>query len=395
VVAADARQTLTDWLLGPARAIADPVELVPALADRLAAVGVHVARITTGVPILHPQLFSSSTRWERGKEAVELRFQAEESGARPGALERSPINAVYQGGGPIRCRPGDAADRARYPIVADLHAAGITDYLVMPAPFSDGSAKAMTFASDREGGFTDNEVATIEAIIPALTALLEVQALKRTALTLLETYVGRQTGRRVLAGQIRRGMGETVRAVIWLNDLRGFTGMSERLPGGEVIALLNDYFGAMCAAVEDEGGEVLKFIGDAMLAIFALPADGDAVAACARARRAAKAAAAAVDEINASRRAAERPAIAYGLALHIGEVIYGNIGSETRLDFTVIGPAVNLAARIEGLCRELKRAPLYSHAFAAAAGPEAGLVPLGDFALKGVAARETVYGEPG
>ena len=197
----------------------------------------------------------------------------------------------------------------------------------------------------RAGGFTDDEIALFAAMIPAVAFNLEVQALRRTARTLLDTYVGRQSGGRVLEGQIQRGSGETIRAVIWLCDLRGFTNLSEQLPRDELIDLLNSYFGPMCDAVAKEGGEVLKFIGDAMLAIF--PIGADAVTTCRAALSAAEQAQDALAQENARRERASRPRIDYGLALHVGDVMYGNIGSDTRLDFTVIGPAVNLTARIE------------------------------------------------
>jgi adenylate cyclase len=223
-------------------------------------------------------------------------------------------------------------------------------------------------------------------MIPALAFHLEVQALRRTARTLLDTYVGRQSGGRVLEGQIQRGSGETINAVIWLCDLRGFTNLSESLPRDTLIELLNSYFGAMCDAVASEGGEVLKFIGDAMLAIF--PIGDNRTATCRAALTAAGRAQAALVEENKRREQADLPRIDYGLALHIGDVIYGNIGSDSRLDFTVIGPAVNLTARIESLSRQLGRQLLLSSDFVEAGGIAA--TSLGRFALKGVGAEQEI-----
>jgi adenylate cyclase len=182
-------------------------------------------------------------------------------------------------------------------------------------------------------------------------------------------------------------MGETIHAVIWLCDLRGFTDLSERLPRDALMALLNGYFGPMCEAVEANGGEVLKFIGDAMLAIF--PVAGEPASACAKALAAAHTAEATFTAENARRLGASLPPIAYGLALHVGDVMYGNIGSDTRLDFTVIGPAVNLTARIEALCRELDRTLLLSGAFVRASHLPAHL--LGEFALKGISTKQPIY----
>lgn len=224
-------------------------------------------------------------------------------------------------------------------------------------------------------------------MIPAVSFILEIQALRRMARTLLDTYVGRQSGGRVLDGQIRRGMGETVRAVIWLCDLRGFTSLSESLPRDALIETLNQYFGPMCDAVEANTGEVLKFIGDAMLAIFAV--GEDAATACRRALAAARTAQEDLAAANWQRTTAGLPPINYGIALHVGDVMYGNIGSDTRLDFTVIGPAVNLTARIELMCKELDRSLLLSAEFARASGIEADL--LGEFVLKGVGAKQRIY----
>jgi adenylate cyclase len=204
---------------------------------------------------------------------------------------------------------------------------------------------------------------------------------------LLDTYVGRQSGGRVLAGQIRRGTGETIRAVIWLCDLRGFTNLSETLPRDTLIDLLNGYFGPMCDVVAGQGGEILKFIGDAMLAIF--PIGSETAATCAAALVAAERAQAALIEENLRREPLGLPRIEYGLALHVGDVMYGNIGSDTRLDFTVIGPAVNLTARIESMCKQLGRPLLLSSDFVKAAGISAQ--SLGAFPLKGVGAEQEIF----
>jgi adenylate cyclase len=183
-------------------------------------------------------------------------------------------------------------------------------------------------------------------------------------------------------------MGETIRAVIWLCDLRGFTALSERLPRDALIELLNEYLGAMCAALDAGGGEVLKLIGDALLGIFPVVAEEPA-AACNRALDAAQKAQAALAALNATRTEAGKPMIDYGVALHVGDVMYGNIGGENRLDFTVIGPAVNLAARIEGLCGELGRPVLLSADFVTASGVPAQA--LGTFVLKGLAEPQAIY----
>jgi adenylate cyclase len=371
------------WLMTEGRKLAGSNEFLEGFASCLQRVGIDVTRITTGVPILHPQIFSFSGLWQRGKGASERSYRADSQST---SLDNSPIKAAY-GGWAERFRLTAPVGELEFPILEDLRRDGFTDYVVLPVPFADGTSKALSLATDRIGGFSDEEMALFAAMMPAVSINLEVQALRRTARTLLDTYVGRQAGTRVLDGQIRRGMGETMRAVIWLCDLRGFTSLSERLPRDALIGMLNAYFGPMCDAVEANAGEVLKFIGDAMLAIF--PVAPDEATACHRALAAARTARDALAQENQHRTAAGLQKINYGIALHVGEVMYGNIGSDTRLDFTVIGPAVNLTARIESMCKELDRSLLASADFVRASGIKAD--PLGNFVLKGVGARQHLY----
>ena len=373
------------WLMTDGRRITDPKGFLENLAMRLIEAGVDVSRITTGVPVLHPQLYSYSGLWERGKGVTERLYRVDAT--QDAILTNSPIKNAYEGRS-FRSRLTAPAAEREFPILTELRCTGMTDYVVLPVPFSDGTNKALSLATARDGGFSGDELNLFKAMTPAVASNLEIQALRRMARTLLDTYVGRQSGGRVLAGQIRRGMGETIRAVIWLSDLRGFTSLSESLPRDELIELLNQYFGPMCNAVEANGGEVLKFIGDAMLAIF--PVEDDGVAASRNALGAVRVAKAAVNKENERRGSAGRPRIRYGLALHVGDVMYGNIGGDARLDFTVIGPAVNLTSRIESMCKNLDRSPLLSAEFARLSGVEAEY--LGEFELKGVADKQLIYG---
>lgn len=373
------------WLMTKARGRLDASDFLEAFADELRAAGVDVSRITTGVPILHPQIFSFSGLWQLGKGTSERLYRTGPTTS--ATIQNSPIRIAYEGGGPVRCDPTKPPQDGEFAILADLRRDGLTDYIVYSVPFADGSHKALSLATARAGGFSDDDIALFEAMIPAVAFNLEVQALRRTARTLLDTYVGQQSGGRVLEGQIQRGTGETIRAVIWLCDLRGFTSLSETLSRDDLIDLLNCYFGPMCDAVAENGGEILKFIGDAMLAIF--PIQQDAKSACHAALKAARSAQAALVEENRRREMSGAARIDYGIALHIGDVIYGNIGSDTRLDFTVIGPAVNLTARIESMCRQIGRSLLLSSDFAAMSG--AAVEPLGAFALKGVGAKQEIF----
>jgi adenylate cyclase len=373
------------WLMTEARQRVDASEFLEAFAHELRAAGVDVSRITTGVPILHPQIFSFSGLWQLDKGTTERLYRTGPD--TQATMSNSPIRIAYEGGGPVRCDLSAPPHDGEFAIAGDLRGEGFTDYIVHSVPFADGSHKALSLATKRRGGFDSDQLALFEAMIPAVAFNLEVQALRRTARTLLDTYVGQQAGGRVLEGQIQRGTGETITAVIWLCDLRGFTNLSETLPRDALIDLLNCYFGPMCDAVAAQGGEILKFIGDAMLAIF--PIRADTAATCAAALLAAERAQAALSEENRRRQDAGLARIDYGLALHVGDVMYGNIGSDTRLDFTVIGPAVNLTARIESMCRQLGRPLLLSADFVRAARISAD--SLGAFALKGVGAEQEIF----
>lgn len=379
---------LNEWITrsGPRQGSAP--QFVAALGEELIAAGLPIDRITTGITLLHPLVFSSSCLWTPAAGVRERRFPNVADTMR--MFENSPLPRVFGAGETIRCRIGAAAEAGEYPILADLRAEGYVDYIVMPLQFSDGTYKGISFTTRRRQGFLPGELEELAALLPAIALVMETETLRRTARTLMETYVGEQAGARVLDGSITRGAQVSVDALIWLCDLRGFTALTESLPGATLIALLNDYFGAMCTAVSGEGGEVLKFIGDALLAIFPF-AGREPRSVADAALAAATAAESATRELNVARAERGDPLIRYGLALHSGVVLYGNIGGPTRLDFTVIGPAVNLVARLQGLCAGLGRRVLMSGDFATLVDA-VRLVPLGQHALKGVAHSPHVFG---
>jgi adenylate cyclase len=378
---------LLHWLLTDGRRIIEPKAFVGALVEKLSHCGIEVARLVTGIPILHPQVYSYSARWDVGKGVSERTFRM--SPETLPVLENSPTKIVYDGGGSVRCDPTAPPREGEFGILADLRRDGMTDYVALSVPFSDGTTKLLSIATRRAGGFSPENMRLLETSIPGIAVNLEIQALRLTARVLLDTYVGRQTGERILQGAIKRGTGDTVRAVIWISDLRGFSSMSERLPRDSLIHLLNDYFGRMCDALERTGGEVLKFIGDALLGIFPVR-NANPATACSSALEAVDKAQQAIRDFNAGR--PDHPRIESGIALHIGDVMYGNIGGENRLDFTVIGPAVNLAARIEGLCGDLGQPLLLSADFVSASGLAAR--PLGVFRLKGFREPQPIYAPP-
>lgn len=361
---------LLSWLLDEGRQSADIPTLVDAFCRRLGEAGVPLWRLSLGIRLLHPQIRFMSYYWRRHQPAVEAIERAHGTEVSQDYLLSPIYRVVEQGAAALRFRGADLEPPWAFPVLADLKQQGVTDYVVMAMVFSDGRRNAASVATDRPDGFSAAELALIDAVLPALSAVIETLTLRRLAATVLDTYVGRQAGTRILSGDIRRGSGAELRAVLWYCDLRGFTALADRLPRDALIALLNGYFEIMAGAVEARGAEVLKFIGDAMLAIFPLPGDGtskaDETHACTLALDAARDALARMAERNAERSAWGEATLRCGIALHVGDVMYGNIGSASRLDFTVIGPAVNLVTRIEGLCKRLDRPLLASAAFAAA-----------------------------
>ena len=234
--------------------------------------------------------------------------------------------------------------------------------------------------TDRPGGFSEEDLQELRAIAALVTSPLEVVVARELAATLLDTYLGKRSGAQVLSGLVKRGDGETVNAVIWLSDLRGFTALSERLPPDDVLKLLNSHFERIVAPIRAFGGEVLKFTGDGLLAIF--PISGVQRTACEAAQRAARSALTSMDQLNREQRRARRPTLRFGIGLHLGDVHYGNIGSPDRLDFTAIGPAVNFASRLERLCKRLGCRLVLSSIFASSCGMDTVL--LGERRLRGI-----------
>jgi adenylate cyclase len=273
-------------------------------------------------------------------------------------------------------------------VLLDLRADGVTDYFVAPLHFSNGEVHFSSWATRRPGGFTDADIEAIERVIPPLARIGEIRAWYRVAENLLTTYIGKNAGERVLAGHIRRGDTEAIHAAIWLSDMRGFTTLADTLPPQQLVDLLNRYFDCQVPAIHEHGGEVLKYMGDGLLAIFPIGAEADFSAICAAALAAGKTARGHIAALHA---AADGPALRFGLALHVGDVLFGNIGSGNRLDFTCIGPAVNLAARLEKLAGRLGRTILASEDFVDHCGDES-LQPIGHFAVAGFAAEQVVYG---
>lgn len=387
---AGACAALVDWFNIDAPGLTRPWELVQAASERLVAVGVPLESFTAFVFTLHPDYFGVLHRWERETGKVRS-IQGLHSQAESNEVQESPIAMIFQDVAGLRRRldhPGFVAD---FPVLDDFVAEGATDYVLMRMEFTDGAKHCITMTTHRPGGFSTDELRLVDALLPYMARLTEIQSVRYMAATLLDTYVGHDAGEQILTGAIRRGSAETLHAVVWFCDLRGFTRLSNELPREELIGLLNDYFDCVGPPLKSAGGEILKFIGDAMLAVVPLDEGSreGAARACDKALVAARNALVNLDALNEARAKDDKPPLAFGIALHLGGVMYGNIGTGDRLDFTVIGPAVNVAARLASLCGELEEPVVVSEYFQVAA--TAPLESLGAYALKGMGAEEHVF----
>ncbi|HUA52468.1 MAG TPA: adenylate/guanylate cyclase domain-containing protein [Candidatus Sulfotelmatobacter sp.] len=382
---------LRDWLIDGGRSEQDAQKMLDATCRRLVEAGVPLSRVGVFIQTLHPNVVARRFVWRPGA-AVQMSEATYETAEQP-EYKASPMAHVYEHGTALRRRLVDPDCPIDYPVLQEFREQGITDYLIVPLRFSDGSLHAVTFATVAPQGFDDAHVAAIDTIVIPLARVAEIRAARRTAITLLETYVGQRSGARILAGHIRRGDVETIEAAFWYSDLREFTALNEALAPHDLIVLLNEYFGAVTNAVTARGGEVLQFIGDAALAIFPVGSDTDGRrGACRAALDAAYNARESVAAINRGRVADGRPTIRFGIGLHVGAVSWGNVGGVDRLGLNVIGPAVNRTARLETLTKQVGLPVLLSQDFADALG--VACRPVGRFTLKGVPEPQAVYAPP-
>ncbi|MEA2831216.1 MAG: adenylate cyclase [Bradyrhizobium sp.] len=380
-------QKITDWLIDGGRSASSPTQVMAETCERLVEAGLPLWRVGIFVRTLHPDIVGRNFIWRPGAEVVvgSADFDVLDSPE----FRNSPLAIVFRDGREVRSRLDDPEGK-RFPFFDDMRAEGVTDYIALPLLFTDGSSHASSWTTKQPGGFSDDDLATLKAIVRPLTRLVEIVNLRRTASNLLDTYVGNRAGERILGGQIRRGHTETMHAAIWLSDLRGFTALSDRLPAETVVDILNRYFDCQVSAIRAQGGEVLKFMGDGLLAVFPIAEqDGDIGQVCGRVLEAARQSRAHVDAMHYPiGEAVER--FRFGVALHVGKILFGNIGGGNRLDFTCIGPAVNLAARLEKIAGRLNRTIVVSAEFAG--NCDGGWVDLGEFPIAGFSKAERVFG---
>ena len=378
-----------DWLLRKGWDTQNPSDLTDQLGKMLVDSGVPLARLSVFLRTLHPLLIGSAYVWRADKQGINTFVLTHDTLKSPLFLD-SPLAQIFNGAGGIRRRLEGDNPVLDFGILKELHAEGITDYAAMPMSFTDGQINILTLSSDRAGGFSMGDLGRVHEILPVLSRFYEVHAARGMADSLLQTYLGSNTGAKVLKGQIKRGDSEDLHAVIWFCDLRKSTTLADSMPVEDYLAILNRFFECMVRPVVDYGGEVLSFIGDAVLAVFPLSAaDLDQQRACDDAIAAAADAEERMKVFNEERAAEQLPPLNYGIGLHVGHLAYGNIGVPDRLQFTVIGRAANEAARIEDLTKELDRRVLISSAFADAYASD--LESVGEFELRGVAQKQQLY----
>ena len=385
---------LAAWITEAGLAGQSEIATLTGFCERALSFGLPIARAIVLADTLHPIYEGRAFRWNRDKDTTVLtEFGRTEEDF--GRWQRSPFFYLERSGESLLRRRLTSKANDEFSIFPELIAAGMTDYIAMVNRFAneavigDMDGIYSSWATDSPAGFADKDIADLRQLIPLLALTVKAASLARIAETLVETYLGRDAGKRVLQGQIDRGITDQIEAALWFSDLRSYTRIADTAAPGEIIPLLNDYSDAIISAIHRQGGDVLKLIGDGILAIFT---GDDRVRTCESAMATAVAARDSVAALNRTRSAENLPITDMYLALHVGTVFYGNIGSKERLDFTVIGPAVNEVSRIAAMCRSVDQLLLVSSAFASALGDlRSHLVSVGRFALRGVAHPQELY----
>jgi adenylate cyclase len=370
---------VTHWLTSETRDERFIDNIFAEFCMRLQRAGIPIKRASLHLLIQHPQWLGARILWADGmREATitrvdyDVRQRSEYIG--------SPVDEIMRGTTEIREHlERDPAQGRKHGLYGELRSLGLTDYVAWPMHHTLGKRHMVAFSTDRRGGFDEAHIAVLRGLLPILALVSEIRMKNRLARTLLETYVGAHAGELILAGATRRGSGTTVRAAILICDLRDFTRISDSWPRDDVISLLNDYFDTVSEPIVRHGGEILKFMGDGLLAIFPLSEPS----ACADLLHAVTEARQAMTALNEKNRATGGEPLNFGIGVHVGDVMYGNIGSRARLDFTVIGPAVNMASRLEALTKQLGKPVLLSRAFADLVAGDFALERVGEYPVRG------------
>jgi adenylate cyclase len=378
-----------DWVFSTGRRIESTNEFVQQLAHQLNAGCASIDRLMVSLLTLNPQIVGTSESWLKSTDET-THYEAEHEVRATDRYIGSPLAAIYETHKRVRQRldqlPGNA-----HQTYTELAEQGFTDYLALPVLFGEVAqpGAAIIVCTKKEGGFNDQEIEDFRQVRDYLAPVLEVHSLRHLSRSLMNTYVGKRTSQKVLSGMIKRGDADVINAALWFSDLRNFTHLTETLATEQVLKLLNEYFELVAAAVTARGGEILRFIGDAMLIVFPIDDNMCEQTACNAAIDAAIDAQSTLLSLNHRRRRHGEAQIEFGVGLNIGEVIYGNVGSPDRLDFTVMGPAVNRTARLESLTKNLGCNILFSQKFAELVDTPSEY--LGQHEMKGIAEPQAVY----
>jgi len=392
----DLRIAIGEWIVAQTLAGASELEILAGICERMNLAGLSLMRASVAHDLLDPTFDARGVRWLRDRGALEEEFPRSDDPLANQDWMRSPFFHLLESREPILRRRLDATyRRGEFPMLDGFQDGGATDYVAIASRvgesvrLGEGEGVVASWTTDNPGGFSATQIQLLAGVMPPLTLVFMLRTMNRTARTLIQTYLGSNAAERVLAGNIVRGRAEPIRAVVWFSDLVGFTRISDTASAGTVLELLNDYAEAQVEEIETHGGHVLKFIGDGILAIF--PQE-DMAQACRRALNTAARLQDRIATLNVRRAAHGMPITNAHIALHVGELLYGNLGSPRRLDFTVLGPAVNEAARIESFCASLEQAVIVSTAFAEASGQaRRRLVSVGRYAMKGVAQPQELF----
>ena len=350
--------SVIDWLLNEGRLLPTIEDVTHQLGQKLLAAGAPLWRFRLSMRTLHPLVAASTAVWERDEAFIQpietshgVELRSEYIG--------SPFEIIVQTRATFRRRLEQPLTDSDHTALHEIKARGGTDYFGLPLEFTEDGMAILAYSTDRQYGFHAADISQFKRLASVLAPIAEVFSEKRVSSAVANAYLGARTGQRVLSGQITRGDIERINAAIMISDIRDWTGLNHRLSGEHALALANQFFEILTDAVEHHGGEVLKFIGDSILAIFPLEgASPDSCHVCTNALSAAQRAVRVAQE-------SEPPLeLRFGIGMHFGNVLYGNIGSKTRIDFTVMGQAVNTTARIETLCSHYKRSILFSEDFA-------------------------------
>ena len=382
---------VSQWLLREVSSELDAEGILEEMSQRLCDSGIGIWRSSYNIHTLHTETYVRNIVWTYGEGCQSTTISHFD--IKLPIFKDSPVAAIYGGSSPIRRKLTGPDATLDFPICTELRDEGATDYLILPLCFSDGRRTYVSFTTKEEGGFSEMSVQRLINLSPFIALRLELESATFATNSLLQLYLGKKAADRVVAGDFKRGQGEEIDAVIWFCDLRDFTQLTSELGSLRIVETLDRYFESVANAIAAHDGEILKFIGDAVLAVFEFP-DGDAERACHRALAAAHDVRATLEELRATQSEDEAP-VHVGIALHAGRILFGNIGGHERLDFTVIGSAVNEVCRMEALCKDYGVDLLVSDRFVdCAGGVYAGAVHLGCHELKGVDREVDVFTIP-